>query len=80
MWSWLSQTYVQATLSLLVLMVVCAFAYYWVVRLRDSSMEDQNTAAELMKNFEEMRLEGDIDEKEFRNIQSLLKKDQQLRS
>jgi hypothetical protein len=29
----------------------------------------------LMKNFEEMRRQGDIDEKEFRNIQSLVKKD-----
>jgi uncharacterized membrane protein len=73
----LANTFVQAGLSLLGLMIVSAVAYFVVVRLRDSSHEDQKTAEDLMKNFEEMRQEGDIDEKEFRNIQLLLQKDQQ---
>jgi len=73
----LSNTSVQAALSLLGLMIVSIVAYLIVVRLRDSSKEDQKREQELLKNFEEMRQEGDINEKEFRNIQMLLKKDQQ---
>jgi len=73
----LANTSVQAGLSLLSLMIVSAAAYFVVVRLRDSSNEDQKPSEDLMKNFEEMRQEGDIDEKEFRNIQKLLQKDQQ---
>ena len=73
----LANTSVQAGLSLLGLMIVSAAAYFIVVRLRDSSNEDQKPPEDLMKNFEEMRQEGDIDEKEFRNIQKLLQRDQQ---
>jgi len=73
----LSNTSVQAALSLLGLMIVSIGAYFVVVRLRDFSKEDQKNEQELLKNFEEMRQEGDINEKEFRNIQLLLKKDQQ---
>jgi len=73
----LANTSVQAGLSLLGLMIVSALAYFVVVRLRDSSNEDQKPSEDLMKNFEEMRQEGDIDEKEFRNIQKLLQRDQQ---
>jgi len=73
----LSNTSVQAALSLLGLMIVSIGAYLVVVRLRDSSKEDQRMEQELLKNFEEMRQEGDINEKEFRNIQLLLKKEQQ---
>jgi hypothetical protein len=71
----LSRTYVQAGLSVLGLMVVCWTAYVLLAKWRDLSNQDRNSSIELLKNFEEMRQEGDIDESEFRNIQSLLEKD-----
>lgn len=71
----LSRSYVQAGLSVLGLLVVSLIAYYVVSRLRDLSSNDHTLTSDLMKNFEEMRREGDIDEKEFRNIQSLVKRD-----
>ena len=71
----LSRSYVQAGLSVLGLMIVSLVAYFILSRLRDLSSDDRSLTTDLMKNFEEMRREGDIDEKEFRNIQSLLDKD-----
>ena len=71
----LSRSYVQAGLSVLGLMIVSLVAYFVLSRLRDLSSEDHTLSTDLMKNFEEMQREGDIDEKEFRNIKSLLKKD-----
>jgi hypothetical protein len=76
----LSRSYVQAGLSLLALMIVSLAAYFLVVRLRDLSSKDRDQTADLLKNFEEMRQEGDIDEAEFRNIQSLLKANRQAAS
>lgn len=76
----LSQTTVQAALSLLALMIVCSVAYWVLAKWRDSSRQDQDEGDSLLKNFEEMRQEGDIDEKEFRNIQSLLQRDHQASS
>jgi hypothetical protein len=76
----LSRSYVQAGLSLLALMIVSLAAYFLVVRLRDLSSKDRDQTADLLKNFEEMRQEGDIDEAEFRNIQSLLKANRQVAS
>jgi hypothetical protein len=76
----LSRTYVQAGLSILGLMIVAAAAYAVVLRLRDSSWKDRDQSEELLKNFEEMRQEGDINETEFRNIQSLLRKETELPS
>ncbi len=71
----LSRSYVQAGLSVLGLMVVSITAYWLLAKWRDLSSQDRNTSDDLLKNFEEMRQEGDIDEAEFRNIQSLLKND-----
>ncbi len=71
----LSRSYVQAGLSVLGLMIVSLVAYFLLSRLRDLSSDDHSLTTDLMKNFEEMRREGDIDEKEFRNIQSLVKRD-----
>lgn len=76
----LSRSYVQAGLSILGLMIVSMAAYFVLSRLRDLSTDDHALSTELKKNFEEMRREGDIDEKEFRNIQSLLDKDQKSSS
>ena len=76
----LSRSYVQAGLSILGLMIVSLAAYFVLSRLRDLSTDDHALSTDLKKNFEEMRREGDIDEKEFRNIQSLLDKDQKSSS
>ncbi len=76
----LSRSYVQAGLSVLGLMIVSLVAYFILSRLRDLSSDDRSLTTDLMKNFEEMRREGDINEKEFRNIQSLLDKDSKSQS
>ena len=76
----LSRPHVQAGLSVLGLMIVSLFAYFILSRLRDLSSDDHSLTTDLMKNFEEMRREGDIDEKEFRNIKSLLEKDSKSHS
>jgi len=76
----LARSYVQAGLSVLGLMIVSLVAYFVLSRLRDLSTDDHALSTDLKKNFEEMRREGDIDEKEFRNIQTLLKKDKKSSS
>jgi uncharacterized membrane protein len=76
----LSRSYVQAGLSVLGLMIVSLVAYFLLSRLRDLSSDDHSLSTDLMKNFEEMRRQGDIDEKEFRNIQSLVKRDSESSS
>ncbi len=72
MLDWLTQTPVQAVLSVLVLLILCIGAYWLLAKLRDSSNEDQPPVTELLKNFEEMRHEGDISDTEYRNIRSVL--------
>jgi uncharacterized membrane protein len=76
----LSRSYVQAGLSVLGLLIVSLVAYFLLSRLRDLSSDDHSLSTDLMKNFEEMRRQGDIDEKEFRNIQSLVKRDSESSS
>lgn len=72
MLDWLSQTQVQLVLSVLALLVICIAAYVILSKLRDLSNEDRPVAQELLKNFEEMRHEGDISDSEYRNIKSVL--------
>lgn len=68
----LSFPVVQCVLGLLIVLTVSAIAYYVLIKLRDSTSNDQLDVTSLEKNFEEMRSGGDINESEFRNIKALL--------
>jgi len=70
--SFLSSSSFQAVLAVLILLAVCWVAFYVMSRLRDSNTEDEPLDQVVRKNFEEMRSEGYITDKEFRNINSLI--------
>ena len=66
----LSDPSVRIGAAMLVLLVVAAFGFFLVSRLRDYTTQDQEEPLEMLSNFEEMRLKGDITEEEYRTIQS----------
>lgn len=66
----LSDPTVRAGVAVLVLLVVATAAFFLVARLRDYTTQDWEEPQELLSNFEEMRLRGEITEEEFRTIQS----------
>jgi uncharacterized membrane protein len=61
---------VQAGVALLVLCVLIAIAFYVVSIFRDYAADDQENAVEHLLKLEEMHLNGDISEEEFRTIQA----------
>ena len=72
----ISNPTVQAVLAVTVLMIVVYVGIQLVVRLRPSTGKADTNAADLTSNFEEMCLEGDIDEAELRKIKTVLGKKQ----
>lgn len=62
----------QTVIWLAVLAILSVVGIYVVKRFRDQSGEDGPQANELMTNFREMHLRGDIDEKEFRQLKTVL--------
>ena len=60
----------QAGIGILALLSISVIAYYLLVRLRGLNSVDSEGAKLLQKNFEEMRIEGDISEAEFRKIRA----------
>jgi uncharacterized membrane protein len=70
--SWSIQLAVWGT----VLAVLVVVAYFVVRKLRDSAAGNDDTPAELLTNFREMKLQGDISDKEFRTIKALLNEKQ----
>lgn len=70
--AFLSQSVVQAILGILILLIVSSVAYYMLLKLRGSSIENIETLDLLKKNFEEMRSVGDISEAEYRRISASL--------
>jgi hypothetical protein len=72
MWEFLSQPAVRVILSVLAVMLVSCLGYFLLERLRDSSKKGHSASTDLLTNFEEMRLQGDISDAEFRNIRSVL--------
>ena len=56
-----------------VLLFMLAVAFFIVRSLRDSTAGDKQTPVDMLANFQEMKLQGEINEKEYRTIQSLLK-------
>ncbi len=76
MWDWLSNPTVRAVLAVAVLMVVIYGGIQVLSRLRGLTSKPDTNTDDLAKNFEEMRLEGDIDEAELRKIKAVLGKSQ----
>ncbi|MFN7875220.1 MAG: hypothetical protein ACK5PB_07885 [Pirellula sp.] len=70
--NFLSQSVVQAILGILILLIVSVVAYYTLLKLRGSSIDNTETLELIRKNFEEMRSEGDISEAEYRRISASL--------
>ncbi|MEM8734131.1 MAG: hypothetical protein AAGG44_07910 [Planctomycetota bacterium] len=67
---------VQAILAVAVLLIVVYLSILVLARLRPSTSKADMSVEDLAANFEEMRLEGDIDEAELRKIKSVLGKSQ----
>ena len=65
-------TTVTAALSIAGVIAVTAVAVWVLARLRESSNDDFDATKASMKEFEEMRLGGDLTEEEYRNIKGLL--------
>jgi hypothetical protein len=59
-----------------VLAVLVAVAYFVVRKLRGLAAGNDDTPTELLTNFREMKLQGDISDKEFRTIKALLNEKQ----
>lgn len=55
-----------------VLLIVIVIAVYVVGKLRDRMDDDRLAANELLTNFRELHLQGDIEDSEFRDIKSVL--------
>ena len=72
MQEFLSTPTAKAVIWVAVLLIILAVAYYLLRRFRDRIDDDRQTASELLTNFREMRHEGDISEKEFRTIKTVL--------
>ena len=59
-----------------VLAVMVVVAYFVVTKLRGLAVGNDETPMELLTNFREMKLQGDISDKEFRDIKALLNEKQ----
>jgi len=59
-----------------VLAVLVVAAYFVVTKLRGLAAGNDDTPVELLTNFREMKLQGDISDKEFRTIKALLNEKQ----
>jgi hypothetical protein len=65
-------TPVAAGLSIAGIIAVTALAVWVLARWRESSNDDFDATQASLKEFEEMRLGGDLTEEEYRNIKGLL--------
>ncbi|TWU26717.1 hypothetical protein Pla52o_05700 [Novipirellula galeiformis] len=63
-------TTVQAGLSLLILCILIAAAFYLVSSYRGYNANDRDTACDTLANLKEMHLRGDISEAEYRTIET----------
>ena len=74
MWDLLSQPKVQAVLSAAGVLIAIFVAYRVIEALRPSTSKDDTSGPDLARDFEEMRLGGDINEEELRSIRAVLEK------
>ena len=62
----------QAVIWSAVLLIAIVIAVFFVGRLRDRIDDDRLGANDLLTNFRELHLQGDIEDSEFRDIKSVL--------
>ncbi|QDV27458.1 hypothetical protein [Aureliella helgolandensis] len=74
MWDLLNQPAVRASLAVLIMLTCIYLGWRAALALRPLTGKDDTNVDDLVRNFEEMRLEGDIDETELRSIRSVLEK------
>jgi uncharacterized membrane protein len=55
-----------------VLAIMLVVSFFVLRKLRDSAVGNEEAPLELLTNFREMKLQGDISDKEFRTIKALL--------
>lgn len=67
-----SDTLIQASLWISILVGVVAVATFFVRRFRDSNAGVGESTSSLLSKFQEVRQEGDISEAEFRKIKAVL--------
>ena len=72
MWEFLATPEARAIILVWVFLLLSIVGFYVVMRFRNYNEDDTPKANELLTNFREMHLEGDIDEEEFRNIKTQL--------
>jgi hypothetical protein len=58
--------------SVLVIGISAGFAIWLLLRWRERNKDETKSPQSYLKDFEEMRLGGDLSEAEYRNIRSLL--------
>lgn len=72
MWEFLQSTPALLVINLTGLVVLAVFAFYLVQKFRGGIGEDQPNAHQLLSNFRELHHEGDIGEREYRKIKTVL--------
>ena len=65
---------VLVVVSVLVTLLVIWLAVWLLLKYRESSINDIDVSAQSEKDFEEMRLQGQLSPEEYRNITSLLER------
>jgi len=62
----------QAVIWTTVLLIVSLVGLYIVGRFRDRAGDDRMSANEMLTNFRDLHLQGDIEDSEFRDIKTVL--------
>jgi hypothetical protein len=73
LWQYVTSTPATATLSVLVVGTIALIAISLLLKWRESNKRDLNLTQSSLKDFEEMRLEGDLSDAEYRNITALVR-------
>ncbi|MAZ94747.1 MAG: hypothetical protein CMJ73_01740 [Planctomycetaceae bacterium] len=72
MWDFMTRPVTQVVLWMAALLILMAIAYYVLGRYRDRIDDDVRGPNEWLDNFREMHAEGDISEREFRKVKTVL--------
>jgi len=72
MWDFMTRPVAQVVLWVAALLVLMTISYYALRRYRDRIDDDVRGPNEWLVNFREMHAEGDISEREFRKVKTVL--------
>ena len=68
----LDSDFARLVIGMTVVAMVSALGWYIVSKFRGGAGKEQPTNSEMLTNLQEMRLQGDVTEEEFRTIKSQL--------